>query len=203
MAENKVNEAVWNLNHSIRETNSAIAENAVAAQERNVRFAQSTFENGVELLKSHAEGSRSLMRELSEHPQEQQGAFSTLVDGAFAAQQRNIQFAQSTFANGLELLKSHAEGAQNLMQTLVEQSQQQQEVFRTLARESMNAYVNFFRSPFAYYQQALDAVKTATEQGMENVQKATENAQKATRQGFENMQNTTRQAQNASKRATE
>ena len=203
MAENKVNEVVSNLTRSIRETNSAIAENTVAAQERNVRFAQSTFENGVELLKSHAEGTRSLIGELSEHPQEQQGTFSTLVDGAFAAQQRNIQFAQSTVANGLELLKSHAEGAQNLMQTVVEQSQQQQEVFRTLARESMGVYVDFFRSPFSYYQQALDAVKTVTDQGMENVQKATENAQKASRQSFENVQNATRQAQNASKRATE
>ena len=196
MAENKVNEALWNLTHSIGEINQATAENAVAAQERNVRFAQSTFENGVELLKSHAEGTRSVMRELSEHPQEQQGAISTLVDGAFAAQHRNLQFAQNTFENSLELLKSHAEGTRNLMQTVVEQSQQQQEVFRTLARESINAYVDFFRSPFSYYQQTLDAVKTATEQGMENVQKATQ-------QGFENMHKAGRQAQNASKRATE
>jgi hypothetical protein len=203
MADNKVNEAAWNLTRSISETNQAIADSAVAAQERNVRFTQSTFENGVELLKSHAEGTRSLMHELPETPQEQQGAFSTLVDGAFAAQQRNIRFALSTFENGIELLKSHAEGTRNLMQTVVEQSLQQQEIFRTLSRESMNAYVDFFRSPFSYYQQAFDAVKTATDQGMENVQKATENVQKATRQGLENMQNAGRQVQNASKRATE
>ena len=203
MAENTVNEALWNLTHSIGETNSAVTENVVAAQERNARFAQTTFENGIELLKNHAEGTRSLMRELSEHPQEPSGAISTLVDGAFAAQQRNIQFAQSTVANGLELLKSHAEGVHNLMQAVVEQSQQQREVFRTLARESMNTYADFFRSPFSYYQQALEAVKTATEQGMGQAEKATENVQKATRQGFENVQNAARQAQNASKRATE
>src|SRR5947209_5601037 len=140
MAKNKVNEAAWNLTTSIRETNKAIADSAVAAQERNIRFTQTTFENGVELLKSHAEGTRSLIHELPEQPQDLQGAFLAVVDSAFAAQQRNVRFAQTTFENGVELLKSHAEGTRNLMQTVVEQSQQQQEVFRTLARESMNAY---------------------------------------------------------------
>lgn len=203
MAKNKVNEAAWNITTSLRETNQAIADSAVAVQERNVRFAQTTFENGVELLKSHAEGTRALMHELPEQPQDMPGALLAVVNSAFAAQQRNIHFAQTTFENSVELLKSHAEGTRNLMQTVVEQSQQQQEVFRTLARESMNAYVDFFRAPFSYYQQALDAAKTAGEQGLESVQKVTENAQKATRQGLENMQNASRQAQNASKRATE
>ncbi len=195
MAENKVNEAAWNFATSIRETNRAIADSAVAAQERNVRFAQSTFENGVELLKSHTEGTRSLMHEVPEQPEDVQGAFLAVIDGAFAAQQRNIRFAQTTFENSVELLKSHAEGTRNLMQSVVEQSQQQQEVFRTLARESMNAYADFFRAPFSYYQQALDTAKTAGEQGLENVQKVTENVQKATRQGLENVQNVARQAQ--------
>lgn len=203
MAKNKVNEAAWNLTTSIRETNQAIVDSAVAAQERNVRFAQTTVENGVELLRSHAESTRSLMQEFPEQLQDLQGTFLNMVDSAFAAQQRNMRFAQSTFENSVELLKSHAEGTRNLMQSVVEQSQQQQEVFHTLARESMNAYVDFFRVPFSYYQQALDTVKTATEQGLENAQKATENVQKATRQGLENVQTASRQAQTASKRATE
>ncbi len=79
MAKNKVNEATWNLTTSLRETNEAIADSAVAAQERNVRFAQSTFENGIELLKSHAEGTRNLVQTVVEQSEQQQEVFRTVA----------------------------------------------------------------------------------------------------------------------------
>ena len=46
--QNKVEEATWSLSKSVGETNQAIADNVVSAQERNMKFAQSVFENGVE-----------------------------------------------------------------------------------------------------------------------------------------------------------
>src|SRR6266516_4254818 len=130
--QNKVNDAAWNLSTSVRESNQTIANSAVAAQERNVKFAQSFLQNGTELLKSHGESTRTLM------------------------------------------------------QTLAEQSQKQQEAFQTLARETWDAYMGFFSSPFNYYQQTLETAESIAWQGVET-------AQKITRQGMEAAQKVTHQ----------
>jgi len=38
------NEAAWNLSNSVREANQAITDSATAAQERNMKFAQSILD---------------------------------------------------------------------------------------------------------------------------------------------------------------
>lgn len=176
--QNKVEEATWSLNKSVGETNQAIADNVVSAQERNMKFAQSVFENGVELLKSHAEHTRSLMEEFVGEPEKSQAFFQTMANGAIAAQERNVKFAQSYLQNGTEVLKSHGESTRALMQTLGEQSQKQQEAFQALAREAWDAYMGFFSSPFSYYEQTLETAESIAWQGVET-------AQKIARQGIE------------------
>jgi len=181
MAENTVNEATRSLIQSLRESNQAIVDSAVAAQERNAKFAQSVLENGIEVLKSHAESTRSLMQEVGPKQRE---VFQTVVDSAVAAQERNIQFAQSVLENGIEVLKSHAESTRSLTHTLLEQSQNQREAFRTLAQESIEAYGKFLTSPTTYLERALEMSETITRQGVEGYQKVThqakEKSQKAT-----------------------
>jgi len=196
MADNKVNEAAWNLTRSLSETNQAIADSAVAAQERNAKFAQSVFENSTELLKSHTESTRALMQELMEQPEKEQSVLQTVVDSAVAAQERNMRLAQSTFENGIEVLKSHTQSTRTLMQTLVGHSQRQQEAFQTLAHESVNAYTDFFSAPLAYYQQTWETAESIARKGVET-------AQRTTRQGMEEVQKATRQAQKAARSATE
>src|SRR6266567_948720 len=142
--QNKVNDAAWNLSTSVRESNQAIVDSVVSAQERNMKFAQNIFENEVELLKSHAEHTRSVMEEFVGEPEKSQAFFQTMANSAVAAQERNVKFAQSFLQNGTELLKSHGESTRTLMQTLAEQSQKQQEAFQTLARETWDAYMGFF-----------------------------------------------------------
>ena len=127
MAKNTVNEATQSLTTSVREANQAIVKSATAVQERNMQFAQSTLENGIEVLKSYAEDSRHLTHELAEQPQQLQEAFQTVVNTALAAQERNVKYAQSILQNGSDVLKAHAEGTRDLVQTLVEQSRKQQE----------------------------------------------------------------------------
>jgi len=126
MAENRTSEAALNLARMVRETNQAVMQSAVAAQERNIRFAQSIFENGIEVLKSHAEGTRTLMHAAEEQKDPQEVLHSVMTSTA-EAQERNIKFAQSVFENGVEVLKSHAENTRSLMQTVVKQAQEQQE----------------------------------------------------------------------------
>jgi len=182
--QNKVNDAPWSLSKSVRESNQAITDSVVAAQERNMKFAQSVFENEVELLKSHADHTRSFMEEFIGEPEKSQAFFQTIANSAVAAQERNVKFAQYLLENGTELLKSHSESTLTLMQTLAEQTQIQQEAFQTLARETWDAYMGFFSSPFSYYQQALETAESIVWQGAETAQKITrqgaEAAQKAT-----------------------
>jgi len=184
--KDRLNEAAWNLSNAVREANQAIANSAVAAQERNMKFAQSTFENGVEVLKSHAESTRTLMDELVQEPSKDRAIFQSVADNAVAAQERNVRFAQSLVQNGTEVLKSHAEDTRALMQTLTEQSQKQQEAFQVLVRESMDAYLDYFYAPFSYYEQTLETAGSIARQGVET-------AQKIARQGMEAVQRATRQ----------
>src|SRR3989442_12140173 len=144
--KDKVSEATVSLSESIRESNQAIADSAVSAQERNMKFAQSIFENSVELLKSHAEHTRSMMEEFVGEPEKSQALFQTMASSAVSAQERNVKFAQSFLQNGTEVLKSHGESTRALMQTLAEQWQKQQEAFQTLARETWHAYMGCFSS---------------------------------------------------------
>ena len=60
MTDSKMNETTRELIDSLRETSKTIGDSAIAAQEHNVAFAQNILENGVEVLKSHAESTRSL-----------------------------------------------------------------------------------------------------------------------------------------------
>ena len=182
--QNKVNDATWNLSQSVRESNQAIADSLVAAQERNMKFVQSVFENEVELLKSHADHTRSFMEEFIGEPEKNQTFFQSMANSVVLAQERNVKFAQNFLESGTELLKVQGQSTRSLMQTLAEQSQKQQEAFQTLARETWDAYIGFFSSPFNYYQQSLDTAQSIAWQGVET-------AQKITRQGMEAAQKAT------------
>lgn len=85
MTEYKVDEATWTMVQAIREANEAIADSAVVAQERNIKYARSIFLNGIELLKSHTESTRNLTQELVEQSQKQQAAFQALLHEAVDA----------------------------------------------------------------------------------------------------------------------
>jgi hypothetical protein len=119
-----------------------------------------------------------------------------------AAQERNMRLVQSVYKHAMEALEGQAESTHVLMEELGQHVRKQQEVLQRMAsqevlqkiaKESMDTYMNFLRSPLAYYQRALDAAEAITRQGLENFQKASESFQKATRQGLEQYQDATRQ----------
>ena len=195
MAKTKVTETTGKLTESLRETNQAIVETAVEAQNRNLAFAQNTFENGVELLKSHADSTRNLISEQLEQPEKQTVDFQALANTAIAAQERNVRYVQSFVQNGTEVLKSNVNSARTLMQILAEQSQKQQETFQALARESWDTYVDFLFTPFSYYRQAVDTAESIARQGVQT-------AENISRQGVQAAQRVARQGQNAAESAT-
>jgi len=61
----------------------AVADSAVAAQERNIQFVQSFLENGTEVLRSHVDGTRTLMQTLTEQSQKQREAVGVLTREAW------------------------------------------------------------------------------------------------------------------------
>ena len=197
MPDTKANEAARKLIKSVQDTNKAIADTAITTQERNLTFAQSVLENSIEVLKSHAESTRTLMQEFVEQARKQQigpESLQVLVDSATAAQERNTRLAQSILENGIEVLKSQVGVTHSLMQELGEQFQKQQDAFQTLAQESMDAYRDFIFAPLTFWQKAMSTAEAATLEGLKNFQRASE-------QGMETFQRTTQQAASAAEKA--
>ena len=210
MTDTKSNQAASKLMQSVQETNKAITDTAVATQEGNLAFAQSVLENGIEVLKSHAESSRSLLQDLLKQARSQQigpGTLQTLVDSALAAQERNTQLAQQILENGVELLKSRLSAAHKLRQELEQQYQTQQDAFQTLVQESLETYKDFLFAPLTYWQKALNASQAtaveelqhfeqATQQGLETMRKSAHRTAALTEKAI-------RHSQAAAKKATE
>jgi hypothetical protein len=197
MADTKANDAARNLVKSIQDTNKAITDTAISTQERTLAYAQSVLENSIEVLRSHAESTRTLIHELVEEARKQPAgpeSFQSLVDSAIAAQERNTRLAQSILENGIETLKSQVGVTQSLMQELGQQFQKQQDAFQSLVQESMDAYRDFVFAPLTFWQKALGVAEAATVESLKNFQKAAE-------QGLETFQKTTRQATSAAEKA--
>jgi uncharacterized phage infection (PIP) family protein YhgE len=169
MSDKTGDEAAERLVRALQATNQAIIGGTVEMSERNVKFAQGVLQQGSEVLKSYGR-TQTLLQELVELMQRQQGAFLALVTSATAAQEQTIHFAQNTLEQGIEVLKGQAESARALLQTLADRYQEQQEAFQTLAAESARAYMDFLATPLSYYQQALATAESVTRQGMETAQ---------------------------------
>lgn len=91
-------------------------------------------------------------------------AYSTVLDNAVAAQERNVKFAQSWFENGIEELKGQADGSRAVTEALIQQSQKQREAVQTLTHEWVNSYMDLLYAPLSYYKEGLEAVKEADQQ---------------------------------------
>jgi len=190
MSNQKASEAARELIKVAQESSKTLVDTAITTQQRNLAFAQGVLENGIEVLKSHAESSRTLMQDLVEQAKKQQvgpEGMQAIMDNAVNAQERNVKLAQSVLENGVELIKSQVDVTHSLLQELGQQSQKQQETYQNLAQESMDAYKDFLFAPLAFWQKALDTAEAATVEGLKNFQQATQ-------QGMEAMQKTTRQA---------
>ncbi len=116
MEKETLNDAAKHMIESLREANQAVADSVIAAQERNVKFAQSIFTSGVEVLKSHAEGTQALLQELDQQTKKQQ-----------------VQKQQENF--------------RKLAQELQLQAQNQQEAFQKLIQASMEVSKNLLHTP--------------------------------------------------------
>ena len=81
MADNKLQDASWDLVNSVREANQAVATTTVTILDRNLKFAQSTFLSGMEVLEKETKDMSNLAQVGREQLQQQQDAFQRLASG--------------------------------------------------------------------------------------------------------------------------
>jgi uncharacterized protein YukE len=142
MAETKLNEAAQHLATSLRKSNETVINGTLAAQERNIHYAQRVLEQGIAVYKQQTEQATALSQTLAEKAADPKSAWQTWMDGAVAAQERLNHYTQGIVEQGIAVMKAHSESAQALTQELIEQGQQQQDAFRALAQEAFNASWN-------------------------------------------------------------
>src|SRR5947209_19184201 len=87
MTQVNVNEYVRDLTRSAQEVSQVITQSAVEALERNTRYVQSVLTDGMEVLKSHVESTRSLLETVSGEAQKPQDVFQTVTNSVVATQE--------------------------------------------------------------------------------------------------------------------
>ena len=83
-------------------------------------------------------------------------SYQALTDRSVSAQELNAQLTQDFFNGVINNLRTQAENNRALAEDLIEHQRKQQEASQALTQESVNAYMDFLNSMFAYYQGSLD-----------------------------------------------
>jgi hypothetical protein len=91
-------------------------------------------------------------------------SYRSIANRSVSAQELNAQLTQDFFNGVLNNLRTQAEGNRALSEDLIEQQRKQREASQTLAQESVNAYMDFLNSMFAYYKGNLDEVQRRANQ---------------------------------------
>lgn len=81
MADNRIQEASWDVVNSTHDINQTVANTAITAVDRNMRFAQNAFLGGIEVLERETDDLGNLTREWSQQVQKQQDAYQKLWSG--------------------------------------------------------------------------------------------------------------------------
>jgi len=146
MADNRINAASWDLVNSFHEANQTVANTLVAVQDRNMRFAQSIFLSGVEVLENQIENTRNLTQEWGQQVQKQQEAYQKLafatvdiymdffraplsfyqqfMDATQTAARRGIEYAQSTTRQSVDTAAQATQRGLEQAQRTTRQAQQ-------------------------------------------------------------------------------
>jgi hypothetical protein len=89
-------------------------------------------------------------------------AYRAVAGRSVSAQELNAQLTQDFFNGVINSLRTQAENNRALAEDLVEQQRKQQEASQALTQESVNAYMDFLNSMFAYYRGNLDQAQRSS-----------------------------------------
>jgi hypothetical protein len=122
MADQERKEVTASPIEALSETNRALAESLADAQERNLKYAQSVFESTLTLLKSHVEGTRSLLEQWEQQAQKQQGVpratetYMALFRAPLTAYEQVLKVVETASRQSLESFQKATESLQQAMQ---------------------------------------------------------------------------------------
>ena len=91
-------------------------------------------------------------------------SYQSITDRSVSAQELNAQLTQEFFNGVINNLRTQAEDNRALSEDLIAQQRKQQEASRALAQESVNGYMEFLNSMFAYYRGNLDEAQRRANQ---------------------------------------
>jgi hypothetical protein len=161
-----------------RDSFEALAENLASAQRRGMGLA----EGGLEFVRLQEDNARAA-----------QEFFANGVR-LLQRQQKSAEFVQNWTGDAVGVMREQAEHNARTAEAFARVIGKQQESSRSLARQWVGAYQEFF-SPFAYARQATRAFQQATRQGLEVTEQVA-------RQGLRVAEGTTRQGLEATEEAT-
>src|SRR5215204_716299 len=162
----KMTRTAREMTEAQRDSWEALTENLAAAQRRSVGLAQ----DGMEFLRLQEQNAKATRQWFASSMKVTQ------------LQKRNVRFAQDWLREGAEALREQTEHNLRTAEAFARSARKQQEGFRALVQESIEAYEGFFFSPFYYAQQGLRPMQQATEQGLKATQQVVEQGAEATQQ---------------------
>jgi len=182
----KMTRTAREMTEAQRDSYEALAENLGALQRRSVGLAQDWM---------------GFLRLQEQNAKAAQQWFASSARVA-QLQQRNLGFAQEWLRDGAEVVREQTEHNVRTAEAFARSARKQQEGFRALTQELIEAYQGYFFSPFVYDQEAqegLRPVQPAAEQGLKATQRVVEQGaevtQQVARQGLRVAEETTEQTE--------
>ncbi len=115
-----------------------------------------------------------------------------ITQSLLAAQQRNLQFAQRTVDDVVDVLKSHAEATSTLLQELEQRGVAQTPTQAVGGGPLMENAVELVRRALSSYEQVLDAAGQTMQRGLATVEEALVNLETTTEQTLRGGEKTAR-----------
>ena len=122
MADQKDKEGNETPIEAFREAGQALAESLSAAQERNLKYAQSVFESTMALLKDHAESARSTLKQWEQQAEKQHidpkvaESYTSLFRAPLNAFQQTLEVVETASHESIESFKKAAESFEKALQ---------------------------------------------------------------------------------------
>jgi hypothetical protein len=91
-------------------------------------------------------------------------SYQALAERGVSAQELNAQLTQDFFNGVINNLRTQAENNRALAEDLIEQQRKQQEASQALTQESVNAYMDFLNSMFAFPREGMQTVGRAAQE---------------------------------------
>ena len=111
MSQAEVNIAALDIAKSLRQMYTTVVDATIASQERNIKFAQSAFERGIEELKNHTDTASELSQAVMQQTQKQREAFEEHAHQAVDAYLDYLHDVLSFYEKGLGVIRQAAEEA--------------------------------------------------------------------------------------------